>query len=122
MIKRRFLFTFPPDLVKEPIIHNFGHQFNIFRFISQSTVGNWGQFGAVGFEKNFLEGDFFNDVFQAVVIGKITIDAEVEVESQDSGDLFFPAGVAMEDSSNALVLVLLENLEGFRESFSGMDD
>jgi len=38
MIKRRFMFTFPPDLVKEPIIYNLGQQFNIVTNISLADI------------------------------------------------------------------------------------
>ena len=29
MVKRRVLFTYPPELIKEPIIHSLSQQFNI---------------------------------------------------------------------------------------------
>ena len=38
MTKRRVMFTFPPDLVKEPIIHNLGQQFNVITNIHRADV------------------------------------------------------------------------------------
>jgi len=38
MTKRHVMFTFPPELIKEPIIHNLGQQFNIITNIRRADV------------------------------------------------------------------------------------
>ena len=38
MIKRRVMFTFPQDLIQEPIIHNLDQQFNIISNIRRADV------------------------------------------------------------------------------------
>jgi len=38
MIKRRVMFTFQQDLIKEPIIHNLDQQFNIISNIRRADV------------------------------------------------------------------------------------
>jgi len=38
MIKRRVMFTFPQELIKEPIIHNLGQQFNVISNIRRADV------------------------------------------------------------------------------------
>lgn len=38
MIKRRVMFTFPQELVKEPIIFNLGQQFNVISNIRRADV------------------------------------------------------------------------------------
>ena len=38
MVKRRLLFTYPPELIKEPIIHNLGAQFNIVTNIQLADI------------------------------------------------------------------------------------
>ncbi len=38
MIKRRVMFTFPQELIKEPIIFNLGQQFNVISNIRRADV------------------------------------------------------------------------------------
>jgi len=38
MVKRRLKFTFPPELIKEPIIYNLGQQFKIVTNIRRADV------------------------------------------------------------------------------------
>ncbi len=38
MAKRRVMFTFPPKLVKEPIIYNLGKQFNVVTNVRRADV------------------------------------------------------------------------------------
>ena len=38
MTKKQVMFTFPPDLVKEPIIYNLGKQFNVVTNIRRADV------------------------------------------------------------------------------------
>jgi hypothetical protein len=38
MIKRGVKFTFPPELIKEPIIHNLGQQFRVVTNIRRADV------------------------------------------------------------------------------------
>ncbi len=38
MAKRQVMFTFPEELVKEPIIHNLSHQFDIVTNIRRADV------------------------------------------------------------------------------------
>ena len=38
MAKRRVIFTFPEELIRDPIIHNLGQQFNIVTNILQAEV------------------------------------------------------------------------------------
>jgi len=38
MVKRRVMFTFPQELIKEPIIHNISQQFNIITNIRRADV------------------------------------------------------------------------------------
>jgi len=38
MAKRRVMFTFPPDLIKEPIIYNLGHKFRVVTNIRRADV------------------------------------------------------------------------------------
>ncbi len=38
MVKRRLMFTYPPDLIKEPIIHNLGQQFNLITNIHLADI------------------------------------------------------------------------------------
>ena len=37
-VSRRVMFTFPQDLIKEPIIHNIGQQFNVITNIRRADV------------------------------------------------------------------------------------
>ena len=38
MVKRRVMFTFPPELIKEPIIYNLGQQFKVVTNIRRADV------------------------------------------------------------------------------------
>jgi len=38
MVKRRLVFTYPPELIREPIIHNLGEQFNIITNIHLADI------------------------------------------------------------------------------------
>jgi hypothetical protein len=38
MAKRRVMFTFPPDLIKEPIIYNLGRNFKVVTNIRRADV------------------------------------------------------------------------------------
>ncbi|MFC2021707.1 NIL domain-containing protein [Chloroflexota bacterium] len=38
MTKRRVMFTFPPQLIKEPIIYNLSHQFKVVTNIRRADV------------------------------------------------------------------------------------
>ena len=38
MAKRQVIFTFPPELIKEPIIHDLSHQFKIVTNIRRADV------------------------------------------------------------------------------------
>ena len=38
MVKRRVMFTFPQDLIKEPIIYNLSQQFNVITNIRRADV------------------------------------------------------------------------------------
>lgn len=38
MVKRRIKFTFPPELISQPIIYYLGHQFNIITNIRRADV------------------------------------------------------------------------------------
>ena len=59
MVKRRLMFTFTPELIKEPIIHNFGQQFNILTNIHLADITEdrgWVILELEGDEKNIEEG------------------------------------------------------------------
>lgn len=38
MVKRQVMFTFPPELVKEPIIYNLGQQFKVVTNIRRADI------------------------------------------------------------------------------------
>ncbi|MFC1961864.1 NIL domain-containing protein [Chloroflexota bacterium] len=38
MVKRQVMFTFPPELIKEPIIYNLGLQFRVIPNIRQADI------------------------------------------------------------------------------------
>lgn len=38
MTKKQVMFTFPPELIKEPIIYNLGHQFKVVTNIRRADV------------------------------------------------------------------------------------
>ena len=59
MVKRRLMFTFPPDLIREPIIYNLGHQFNIVTNINLADISEdigWVVLELEGEEKDIEEG------------------------------------------------------------------
>ena len=61
MAKRRVMFTFPQDLIKEPVIYNLGLQFNVTTNIRRADVSE--NKGWVVLE---LEGEE-NDIEQGIV-------------------------------------------------------
>jgi hypothetical protein len=53
------MFTFPPELIKEPIIHNLGQQFNIVTNIHLADIGEdrgWAVLELEGEESDIEEG------------------------------------------------------------------
>lgn len=38
MVKRRFMFTYPPELIREPVIYNLGEQFHIITNIRSADI------------------------------------------------------------------------------------
>ncbi len=59
MVKRRVIFTFPPDLVKEPIIYNLGQQFKVVTNIRRADVSqskSWMVLELKGVEKEIEDG------------------------------------------------------------------
>ena len=59
MVKRRFIFTYPPELIREPIIYNLGEQFNIITNIHSADISEdrgWVVLELVGEEKDIEEG------------------------------------------------------------------
>ena len=59
MVKRSFIFTFPPELIKEPIIYNLGQQFNVITNIQLADISEdkgWVVLELEGEEKNIEEG------------------------------------------------------------------
>jgi len=59
MVKQRLTFTFPPDLIREPIIYNLGHQFNIATNIHLADISediSWVVLELEGEEKDIEEG------------------------------------------------------------------
>ena len=38
MVSRRLIFTYPPELIKEPIIHNLDQQFNLITNIRRADI------------------------------------------------------------------------------------
>ena len=59
MVKRRLMFTFPPELIKEPIIHNLGQQFNIVTNIHLADISEdkgWVVLELEGEETDIEEG------------------------------------------------------------------
>ncbi len=59
MVKRRLMFTFTPELIKEPIIHNLGQQFNIVTNINLADIAEdrgWVILELEGDEKDIEEG------------------------------------------------------------------
>ncbi len=59
MVKRQVMFTFPEELVKEPIIHNLSRQFEIVTNIRRADVSEsrgWVVLELEGEEKDIEEG------------------------------------------------------------------
>ena len=59
MIKRRFIFTYPPELIREPVIYNLGEQFNIITNIHSADITEdrgWVVLELEGEEKDIEEG------------------------------------------------------------------
>ena len=59
MIKRRLMFTYPPELIREPIIHNLGQQCNIVTNIHLADISEergWVILELEGEEKDIEEG------------------------------------------------------------------
>ena len=59
MVKRRLMFTYPPELIREPIIHNLGQQFNIVTNIQMADITEdkgWVVLELEGQEKDIEEG------------------------------------------------------------------
>jgi hypothetical protein len=59
MVKQRYMFTFPPELIKEPIIFNLGQQFNIVTNIQLADIAEergWVVLELEGEEKDIEEG------------------------------------------------------------------
>jgi len=59
MAKRRVMFTFPPELIKEPIIYNLGQQFKVVTNIRRADVSEdrgWVVLELEGEEKDIEQG------------------------------------------------------------------
>ena len=58
MVKRRVMFTFPPELIKEPIIYNFSQRFNVITNIRRADVSEegWVVLELEGEENDIEEG------------------------------------------------------------------
>jgi len=59
MAKRRVMFTFPPELIREPIIYNLGQQFNVVTNIRRADVSEnkgWVVLELEGEEKDIEHG------------------------------------------------------------------
>ena len=59
MVKRRLLFTYPPELIREPIIHNLGEQFHIITNIQSADIAEdrgWVVLELEGEESDIEEG------------------------------------------------------------------
>ena len=59
MVKRRVMFTFPPKLIKEPLIYNFGCQFKVVTNIRRADVSDdrgWVVLELEGDEKDIEDG------------------------------------------------------------------
>ena len=52
MAKKRVIFTFPPELIREPIIYNFGREFGVVTNILRADVS-----GDMGWVELELEGE-----------------------------------------------------------------
>ncbi len=59
MVKRQVMFTFPEELIKEPIIYNLSHQFKVVTNIRRADVSEnrgWVVLELEGEEKDIEEG------------------------------------------------------------------
>jgi len=59
MVKRYVMFTFPQELIKEPVIYNLGQQFNIISNIRRADVSEdkgWVVLELEGEEKDIEQG------------------------------------------------------------------
>ena len=59
IVKRRVIFTFPEELLKEPIIYNFGQQFKVVTNIRRADVSEnkgWVVLELEGEEKDIEQG------------------------------------------------------------------
>ena len=59
MVKRRVMFTFSPELIREPIIYNLGQQFKVVTNIHQADVSEskgWIVLELEGEEKEIEDG------------------------------------------------------------------
>jgi len=59
MTRRYVIFTFPPELIKEPIIYNFGQQFNVITNIRRADISEdkgWIVLELEGEESNIEQG------------------------------------------------------------------
>jgi len=59
MVKRHVMFTFPQELIREPIIYNLGQQFNVITNIRRADVSEdkgWVVLELEGEENNIEQG------------------------------------------------------------------
>ena len=59
MVKKRVMFTFPQDLIREPIIYNLSHQFKVVTNIRRADISEdkgWAVLELEGEEKEIEEG------------------------------------------------------------------
>ena len=59
MAKRRAMFTFPPELINEPIIYNLGQRFNVVTNIRRADISEnkgWVVLELEGEEKDIEQG------------------------------------------------------------------
>ena len=59
MVKKRLLFTYPPELIREPIIYNLGEQFNVVTNIHSADIAEdrgWVILELEGEEQDIAEG------------------------------------------------------------------
>ena len=59
MVKRQVTFTFPEELIKEPVIHNLGQQFQVVTNIRRADISEnkgWVVLELEGEEKDIEEG------------------------------------------------------------------
>ncbi len=59
MVKKRVMFTFPHEIVREPIIYNLGHQFKVVTNIGRADISEdagWAVLELEGDEKDIEQG------------------------------------------------------------------